>query len=165
MLNEKNALRFSFGPHKVPQQENMHFHIHAFLVGHFPRSKIEFKSIFFIMYYIITILKKMERFCSYLTKSNNGFPITFSNLARKGSKVFFKLGRWFVCQRACIYLLISCGGPKSFDIDIAYFISQYSYPLAKWVCLRMGINSFLCYLCLCTPVFFSITKKQKKKAV
>ena len=32
----------------------------------------------------------MERFGLYLTKSKNGFPIVFSNLARKGSGVFFQ---------------------------------------------------------------------------
>ena len=30
---------------------------------------------------------------------------------------------------ACIYLLNSCGGPGSFDFDITYFVSNYSYPL------------------------------------
>ena len=29
-LYEKTAPRFDFGPRKVPQPENMHFHIHAF---------------------------------------------------------------------------------------------------------------------------------------
>ena len=64
VLYEKNAFRFDFGPRKAPQTENIHFHFHAFL----------------------------ERFGSYLTKSKNGFPIAFSNLAQKGSGFFFKLG-------------------------------------------------------------------------
>ena len=29
VLYEKTALRFDFGPRKVPQPENMHFHFHA----------------------------------------------------------------------------------------------------------------------------------------
>ena len=49
------------------------------------------ESIFLTKYYIITILKQnLECFDLYLTKSKNGFTIVFSNLARKGSRVFFQ---------------------------------------------------------------------------
>ena len=66
----------------------------------------------------------MERFCPYLTKSNNGFPIVFSNFVQKGSGFFFfKLGSYFFYQMACIYL--SRGGPWSLD----FVITTYSYPL------------------------------------
>ena len=103
--------------------------VHVFRLEHFPRSKIEFESIFLIKYYIITILNFfVERFGLYLTKSKNGLPNVFSNLARKGSRVFFfKLGSKFFCQRACINLLNSRGGPQSLD----FVITTYSYPLLK----------------------------------
>ena len=39
------------------------------------------------LYYSST--KKWESFRQYLTKSKNGFPIVVSNLARKGSRVYF----------------------------------------------------------------------------
>ena len=65
--------------------------VHVFRLGHFPRSKIEFGSIFLFKYYIITFLNFfVERFGLHLTKSKNGFPIVFSNLARKGSRGFFQ---------------------------------------------------------------------------
>ena len=64
--------------------------VHVFWLGHFPRSKIDLESMFLIKYYIITILIFVERFGPYLTKSKNGFPIVFSNLAQKGSRVFFQ---------------------------------------------------------------------------
>ena len=67
----------------------------------------------------------LERFGLYLTKSKNGFPIVFSNLARKGSRGFFELGSNLFCQMAWIYLLNSCGGPQSSD----FVITIYSYPL------------------------------------
>ena len=70
-------------------------------------------------YYIIIIKKKLERFGLYLTKSKNGFPIVFSNLVRKGSEFFLKLGS---------YLFLPNGfyspTKQSFDFDITYF-----YPL------------------------------------
>ena len=63
-----------------------------------------------------TILKKkLERFGLYLTRSKNGLSIVFSNLARKGSRVFFQARKLFFCPMACIYLLNSRGGPRSFD--------------------------------------------------
>ena len=65
--------------------------VHVFRLGHFARSKIESESIFLIKYYIITIINFiLERFSLYLTKPKNGFPIVFSNLARRGSRVFFQ---------------------------------------------------------------------------
>ena len=58
--------------------------------GHSPRSGIKSESSFLITCYIITVLNFfLEPFVQYLTKSKNGFPIVFSNLARKGSGVFF----------------------------------------------------------------------------
>ena len=56
-----------------------------------PKSNL--KAVFPIKYYIISILNFfLECFGLYLAKSKKGFPIVFSNLARKGSRVFFKLG-------------------------------------------------------------------------
>ena len=67
--------------------------VHVFWLGQFARSQFKFESSFPIKYYIITVLNFfLERFGLYLTKSKNGFPIVFSNLAQKGSRVFFKLG-------------------------------------------------------------------------
>ena len=78
--------------------------VHVFRLGHFARSKIEYESIFLIKYYIITILKKkLERFGLYLTKSKNGFPIKFSNLARKGLGFFFR-SRKLICLPNGLYL-------------------------------------------------------------
>ena len=37
-------------------------------------------------------LKNLERFGQYLKKSKNGFPSVISNLARKGSGVYFHAG-------------------------------------------------------------------------
>ena len=61
-----------------------------FLVGALRKVQNRTKSSFPIKYYVITILNFfLERFSPYLTKSKNGFPIVFSNLARKGSRFFF----------------------------------------------------------------------------
>ena len=70
---------------KCPNQKNALSLSCVFRLGHFPRSKIESKSIFLTKYFIFTILFFLEHFGYYLTKSKNGFPIAFSNLARKGS--------------------------------------------------------------------------------
>ena len=100
------------------------FTLCVFRLRHFPRSKIESESICLKKYYIITIFL-IECFGLYLTKSKNGFPIVLSNLARKGSRGFFQERKLiFVCQMACIYLLNSHGGTRSFDFDITYF-----YPI------------------------------------
>ena len=56
VLNEKNSFRFDFGPRKAPQPEKCIFTFMHFPVWHFPGSKIESESIFFIKYYINTIL-------------------------------------------------------------------------------------------------------------
>ena len=99
--------------------------VHVLRLGHFPKSKIESENIFLIKYYIITILNFfLERFGQYLIKSKNEFPIVFSNLARKGSRVFFQARRLISCQLACIYLLNSRGGTRSFDFDITFL-----YPI------------------------------------
>ena len=45
----------------------------------------------------------LERFGQYLKKSKKGFPIVFSNLARKGSRGFFQARKVIFCQMACIY--------------------------------------------------------------
>ena len=74
----------------------------------------------------------MKRFGLYLTKSNNLFPIAFSNVARKGLGFFFQARKLiFFCQMACSYLLNSHGGTQSFDFDNTYFIYNNSYPLLK----------------------------------
>ena len=66
-----------------------------------------------------------ERFGQYLKKSKNGFPIVFSNLARKGSRGFFQARKLIFLPT--IYLLNSRGGTQSFD----FVITTYSYPLLK----------------------------------
>ena len=53
----------------------------------------------------------------YITKSKNRFPIVFSNLAQKGSRVFFQ------ARKQIFYLLNSRGGPQSFDFDIWHLIT------------------------------------------
>ena len=60
-----------------------------------------------------------------------GFPLYFQILRGRVQGFFFKLGSFFFCQMSCIYLLNSRGGPQSFDFDITYFISNYSYPLVS----------------------------------
>ena len=65
--------------------------VHVFRLRHFAKAKIESESSVLIKYFLITILNFfLERFGQYLKKSKNGFPIVFSNLARKGSGVFFQ---------------------------------------------------------------------------
>ena len=61
-----------------------------FQFKHFPNSKITSENRFLKKYYIITILIILKRFGQYFQKSTNGFPIVFSNLARKGSGFFFQ---------------------------------------------------------------------------
>ena len=62
-LYEKNAFRFDFGPQgSAPTGKQALSLSCVFRFGHFLRSKIESESIFLIKYYLITILKKMDRF-------------------------------------------------------------------------------------------------------
>ena len=96
----------------------------VFQLGHFPRSKNYSDCIFLIKYHLITILKKIGAFQPIFNKVKIGFPIVFSNLARKGSRDFCHARKLIFGQMACIYLLNSCGGPRSFDFDI-----QYLYPI------------------------------------
>ena len=103
---------------KCPTGKRMKVKLYVFRLGHFARSKIESESIFLIKFFIITILKKIESFGLYLTKSKNGFHIVFSNPARKGSGFFFQAQNLFFRQLACIYLLNSSGGPQSLNFVI-----------------------------------------------
>ena len=116
----KKSLQIQFWTSgSAPTGKRMKMKVHVFRLGHFPRLKIESESICLIKYYIITILKKkLERFGPYLTKSKNGFSIVFSNLAWKGSRVFFQARNYFFCQMACIYLPNSHGGPQSLNFVI-----------------------------------------------
>ena len=59
----------------------------------------------------------MGRFDLYLTKSKNEFPIVFSNLAQKGSRVFFKARK----------LLNSRWGPQI--LNFLYIIIDTPYTL------------------------------------
>ena len=115
--------------------------VHVFWLGHFARSKIESESSFPIMYYIITIQKKNVVFRPIFNKVKNGFPIVFSNLARKDSGVFFQARKQIFCQMVCIYLLNSRVGPQCLD----FVITNYSYPLI------LEINS--CNIALLAKLF------------
>ena len=66
--------------------------VHVYRLGHFARSKIESESTFLIKYYIITI----NFFQRFGVSVKNGFPIVFSNLAQKGSGVFFQATKLIV---------------------------------------------------------------------
>ena len=84
VLYTKNAFRFDFGP------TGKHALSLAciFRLGHFPRSKIEYESIFLIKYYIISNLHFLKAFWFIFNKVKKGFPIAVLNLARKGSGFF-----------------------------------------------------------------------------
>ena len=84
VLYGKNAFRFNFGPREEPQPENA-WKWKCVFSGwgnwkHFSHKVLDnYNSKFFV-----------ERLGLYFTKSKNGFPIVFSNLARKGSRGFFQ---------------------------------------------------------------------------
>ena len=85
--------------------------VHVFRLGHFARSKIESESIILIKYYIFTILKKkLERFSLYFQKSKNGFPIVFSNLARKGSRFFFPARKLIFFAKWLVFTYLTAVG-------------------------------------------------------
>ena len=109
----------------TPTGKCMKVKLHVFWLGHFVRSKIKSESIFLIKYYKIIILNKIwHHFGLYLTKPKIGFPIVFSNLARKVSGFFSsKEANFFLMD--FIYLLYSRDGPWSLD----FVITTYSYPL------------------------------------
>ena len=102
VLYKKTAFRFVFGPCKVPQPENMHFHFLAFSDWACPKVQNWFWKHCFTV-------KKWIFHC-------------FFQSCVEGFRVFFQARKRGV-------LLNSCGGPQSFDFDIAYFISNYCYPL------------------------------------
>ena len=94
------------------------------------RSKIKSKYIFLIKYYVINILKKIDAFRPLFNKVKKLiFHCIFKSCAEGFRFFLFKLGSKFVCLMACIYLLNSRGGPRRFDFDITYYLSNYRYPL------------------------------------
>ena len=109
---------------KCPNRKTCTFPFIRFLIGALPKVQNYSESIFLIQEYKTTILNLvLECFCPNFYKSKNGFPIACSNLAQKGYVFFLLQPRKLIfCQMACIYLLNSRGGPKSFDFDITFYI-------------------------------------------
>ena len=70
--------------------------------------------------------KNVERFGQYLKKSKNGFPNVVSNLARKGSGVYFH-ARVLIFHQMPWYLT-TVGGVKLENLTF-YFWPNYRYPL------------------------------------
>ena len=76
---------------KCPNRKLCTFTFMRFLVGAFPKVQNRiWKHFPHKVLYNYNSKLFLERFCLYLTKSKNGFPIVFPNLARKGSTVFFQ---------------------------------------------------------------------------
>ena len=79
----------------MPEPENTQIRVFAyfmcFLVWALPKVRDQIRKQFFDkVLYNYSSKFFLERFGQYLKKSKNGFPIVFSNLARKGSGVFFQ---------------------------------------------------------------------------
>ena len=87
---------------KCPNRKTHESESAFFWLGHFARSKIKSESIFLIKYYIINS-KKKRAFWPLFNKVKNGFPLVFSNLARKGSMGFFQ-ARKLIFLPNCLYL-------------------------------------------------------------
>ena len=115
------------------QTENTHIRVYAyFQFDHFPKSKIDFESRFEMRMYIFQFkIFFLERFGQYLKKSKNGFPIVFSNLARKGSGFFFQARKLIFLPNGLYLPTKQPWGYPKFWFWHHIFIYNYSYPLLR----------------------------------
>ena len=109
----------------MPQPENMHFHFHAlsgwalpevknWIWKHFSHKVLYnyySKYFFGAIWFIFNKVKKGISHCSFKSCAEG-----FRDFVQ-ARKLFF--AKWLVLNRR--------GGPQSFDFDITYFISNYSY--------------------------------------